>query len=227
MTGLDLKEARTKLGWTQEQAAGALGLTQAYLSMVELERRSVSPRVLQRARDVFDLPPAGLPLDAETCHPIDADVFKSELGALGYPGFNYLRGKPTKNPALLLFEALGQAELDTRVVEALPWLASKYELRWDWLVPQAKKCDLQNRLGFVVTVAKDLAARHHESSRANKLAEAQLTLERGRLAREDTLCHESMTNAERRWLQQNRSDQARHWNLLTDLELDNLPYAAT
>jgi transcriptional regulator with XRE-family HTH domain len=226
MTGLDLKEARTKLGWTQEQAAGALGLTQAYLSMVELERRSVSPRVLQRARDVFDLPPAGLPLDAETCHPIDADVFKSELGALGYPGFNYLRGKPTKNPALLLFEALGQAELDTRVVEALPWLASKYELRWDWLVPQAKKCDLQNRLGFVVTVAKDLAARHHESSRANKLAEAQLTLERGRLAREDTLCHESMTNAERRWLQQNRSDQARHWNLLTDLELDNLPYAA-
>ena len=56
MTGFDLKEARTKLGWTQEQAAAALGLTQAYLSMVELERRRVSPRVLQRARDVFDLP---------------------------------------------------------------------------------------------------------------------------------------------------------------------------
>jgi hypothetical protein len=35
-----------------------------------------------------------------------------------------------------------------------------------------------------------------------------------------------MTNAERRWLQQNRPEQARHWNLLTDLELDNLPYAA-
>ena len=226
MTGFDLKEARTKLGWTQEQAASALGLTQAYLSMVEVGHRRVSARVLQRAWEVFDLPPAGLPLDAETSHSMNADEFKSELGALGYPGFSYLRGKPTKNPALLLFEALGQAELDTRVVEALPWLASKYELKWDWLVPQAKKCDLQNRLGFVVTVAKDLAARHQESSRANKLAEAQATLERGRLAREDTLCHESMTNAERRWLQQDRPEQARHWNLLTDLELDNLPYAA-
>ena len=124
---------------------------------------------------------------------MNADEFKSELGALGYPGFSYLRGKPTKNPALLLFEALGQAQLDTRVVEALPWLASKYELKWDWVVLQAKKCDLQNRLGFVVTVAKDLAARHQKSSRANKLAEAQATLERGRLVREDTLCHEFMT----------------------------------
>jgi transcriptional regulator with XRE-family HTH domain len=226
MTGFDLKEARTKLGWTQEQAAAALGLTQAYLSMVELERRRVSPRVLQRARDVFDLPPAGLPLDAEASLSMHADEFKSELGALGYPGFSYLRGKPTKNPAHLLFEVLRQAEVDTRVVEALPWLASKYELKWDWLVPQAKKCDLQNRLGFVLTVAKDLEARHQESPRAKKLAEAQAALERGRLVREDTLCHESMTDAERRWLQQNRPEQARHWNLLTDLELDNLPYAA-
>jgi transcriptional regulator with XRE-family HTH domain len=225
MTGFDLKEARTKLGWTQEQAAGALGLTQAYLSMVELERRRVSPRVLQRAWDVFDLSPAGLPLDAETSHSMNAEEFKSELGALGYPGFSYLRGKPTKNPALLLFEALGQAELDARVVEALPWLASNYELKWDWLVPQTKKCDRQNRLGFVVTLAKDLAARHQESSRVNKLAEAQAALEQGRLAKEDTLCHESMTNAERRWLQQNRPEQARHWNLLTDLQLDNLAYA--
>jgi transcriptional regulator with XRE-family HTH domain len=226
MTGLDLKEARRKLGWTQEQAAAALGLTQAYLSMVELERRRVSPRVLQRARDVFDLPPAWLPLDAVASYSMNADEFKAELGALGYPGFSYLGGKPTRNPALLLFEALRQAEVDTRVVESLPWLASKYELKWDWLVPQSKKCDLQNRLGFVVTVAKDLAGRRQESSRAKKLAEAQASLERGRLVREDTLCHESMTNAERRWLQQTRPEQARHWNLLTDLELDNLPYAA-
>ena len=56
MTGFDLKEARTKLGWTQEQAAGALGLTQAYLSMVELGRRRVSARVLRRAREVLISP---------------------------------------------------------------------------------------------------------------------------------------------------------------------------
>ncbi|PYU12152.1 MAG: transcriptional regulator, partial [Acidobacteria bacterium] len=35
MNGRELKEARLHRGWTQQQAAGKLGVTQAYLSMLE------------------------------------------------------------------------------------------------------------------------------------------------------------------------------------------------
>ena len=49
-------------------------------------------------------------------------------------------------------------------------------------------------------------------------------LERSRLAREDTLSNESMTQAERKWLRQNRPSKARHWNLLTDLDVRHLDY---
>ena len=37
------------------------------------------------------------------------------------------------------------------------------------------------------------------------------------LAREDTLCNENMTNAERRWLAEYRPDHAKRWNVLTNL----------
>jgi acetyl esterase/lipase len=36
----------------------------------------------------------------------------------------------------------------------------------------------------------------------------------------------SMTNVERRWLREHRSPHAAHWNLLTDLRREHLPYAA-
>ncbi len=226
VTGRDLKEARLKTGLTQAQAADALGVTQAYLSMLERGRREVSAGLLMRARQLMELRPTSLPLEAEPATQVDSNEFKAELGALGYPGFRYLVGKPAKNPAQLVFEALGQSDLDARVVEALPWLAANYELDWKWLVPQAKKHDRQNRLGFLVELAKELATKRQDDLRADKLAETQEELERGRLVREDTLCHESMTNAERRWLRQNRPESATHWNLLTDLQLDNLSYVA-
>jgi len=50
-------------------------------------------------------------------------------------------------------------------------------------------------------------------------------LERSRLVREDTLCQESMTQAEQRWLRDRRSAQAQHWNLLTGLLPEHLRYA--
>jgi hypothetical protein len=57
------------------------------------------------------------------------------------------------------------------------------------------------------------------------LSAVEVKLERSRLAREDTLCRESMPDAERRWLTSNRSPLARHWNLLTGLTVDQLSYA--
>ncbi len=43
-------------------------------------------------------------------------------------------------------------------MEALVWVAVTYaDLDWDWVVRQAKVGDLQNRLGFLVTLARQLA----------------------------------------------------------------------
>ncbi len=175
---------------------------------------------------VFDFPPTALPLETEQMSSLGESELKSDLGALGYPGFSYLRGKPTRNPAQLLFFALDQPDLDTRVVEALPWLTCTYvEMNWDWLVSNAKLHDRQNRLGFVVTLAGELAQKTGDSACSRKLTDSRALLERSRLVREDTLCHNSMTKAERKWLRLNRPPEARHWNLLTDLDVRHLAYA--
>lgn len=226
MTGADLKDARRKAKWTQAQAASKLGLTQAYLSMVEGGHRPVTATLAEQALRVFDLPPTALPLESETQPSLNESELQANLGALGYPGYSYLRGKPTHNPAQLLFNALDQPDLDVRVVEALPWLTYTYaDIDWDWLVKNAKLHDRQNRLGYVVTLASHLGKKAADPSRLEKLTGYQSLLERSRLVHEDTLCHDSMTQAERKWLRENRPTAAKHWNLLTDLDVRNLAYA--
>jgi hypothetical protein len=118
-------------------------------------------------------------------------------------------------------------ELEARVGEALPWVVWQYpDLDWTWLVAQAKLHDLQNRLGFVVGLAREVAKRKGPTATADALGEVEQRLEQSRLAREDTLCRESMTLAERRWLRERRSGQAELWNLLTGLIPDHLSYGA-
>ena len=51
-------------------------------------------------------------------------------------------------------------------------------------------------------------------------------LEEARLAREGTLCRDSMPESERTWLRANRPEAAIHWSLLTSLTAGQLPYAA-
>ena len=100
------------------------------------------------------------------------------------------------------------------------------DLDWDWLLDRVKVGDLQNRLGFVVSLARQVAERRGDDPAAAALAAVQQRLERSRLVRQDTFCRESMLPAERRWLATARSDDAAHWNLLSDLSADRLPYAA-
>jgi transcriptional regulator with XRE-family HTH domain len=223
VTGEALKMGREEANLTQEEAASKLGLTQAYLSMLERGRRPVTPDLAAQAMKVFHLPPTALPLEADRSSTLDESAFKSELGALGYPGFSYLRSKSHYNPARLLFLALDQDNLDRRVVEALPWLICMYpEMAWEWLTRNAKLNDRQNRLGFVVALAVELATKTGDDQRARKLAGYKSLLKRSRLVREDTLCHDSMTRTERRWLRHNRPPEARYWNLLTDLRAEHL-----
>src|ERR1035441_2862700 len=95
---------------------------------------------------------------------------------------------------------------------------------WDWLVGNARLNDRQTRLGFVVALAEKLASKAGDDTRARILARHRSLMERSRLVREDTLCHDSITQAERKWLQKNRPPEAKHWNQLTDLDVKHLTY---
>jgi transcriptional regulator with XRE-family HTH domain len=227
MDGRALKEARQSLNWTQKNTAKALGVTQAYLSMLETGSRAVSKRLGRKALKVLNLPPTALPLQACVPASLGKRDFGGELAALGYPGFAYLKTKARRNPAGVLLEALDQSDLDTRVAEGLPWLALTYvDMDWDWLVRNAKLQDRQNRLGFTVSLATELAEGRGENEKAQKLRGHLGYLEKARLAGEDTFCHDSMTQAERAWLRDHRPSVAAHWNLLTDMESRNLTYAS-
>jgi transcriptional regulator with XRE-family HTH domain len=225
MTGEALKTGREAANLTQQEAASKLGLTQAYLSMLERGRRPVTAELAAQAMKVLKLSPTALPLESNRPSSLDESAFKAELSALGYPGFSYLRGMSHYNPARLLFLALDQDDLDRRVVEALPWLAYTCpKMDWEWLTRNAKLHDRQNRLGFVVDLAEKFADNTGDASRKRSLSQTKAVIERSRLAKEDTLSNESMTQAERKWLRQNRPSKARHWNLLTDLDVRHLAY---
>lgn len=232
MNGQQLKEARLRRRWTQRQAARKLGVTQAYFSMLERGRRVLPYSLTRKAVEVLQAPPTALPLRvAALGTPLGSekgsDKLRAQLAGLGYPGFAHLRGRGRHNPAQVLLHALNESDLDSRVVEGLPWLVLRYtDMDWDWLVQNAKVSDRQNRLGFVATLALQLAANSDEPQRSRKLAEYVGVLDRSRLVREDTLCHDSLTKAEREWLRANRPPEARHWNLLTDMKAENLPHAS-
>lgn len=225
MTGADLKTARVASDWSQMEAAQRLGVTQAYLSMVERGSRPVSDDLAKVALRVFVMPATARPLQVLATISPTEEFFKSALGKLGYPGFAYLKRQVLLNPAQLLLLALDANELDARVTEGLPWLPLQFpDMDWDWLTTEAKLRDRQNRLGFVTELAREAARVRKDAQTAKVLAVRVGALERSRLVMEDTLCKESMSQAERKWLRTNRTRSAVHWNLLTDLKVEDLSH---
>jgi hypothetical protein len=90
---------------------------------------------------------------------------------------------PRERQLQLLFYALNQSDLDTRVVEALPWLTFTYvNMDWNWLLANAKVHDSQNRLGFVVELAGRLANKAGDISLVKELAEYRSSLLRSQVA---------------------------------------------
>lgn len=222
-----LREARERKGWTQIQAARHLGISQTYLSLLENGQRALSKPLTRKAQHHFDVPANALPVEASQRASRAPQQLATALAALGYPGFTHVKGGRRVNPAQLLLNALQTPDLEPRLAEALPWVAWHYaDLNWSWLLAQAKLHDLQNRLGFVVALARQVAERHAQHDKASALASVEAQLERSRLVREDTLCRESMTQTERQWLRQERPTDALHWNLLTGLVAEHLSYAA-
>lgn len=221
-----LLTARQKKGWTQADAAARLGVSQGYWSLLETGRRAVPARLLPALKRHLPVPATAAPLRADALRE-DATALARAVAVLGYPGFAHLKRGSLVNPAVVLLAALRMPDLDTRVVEALPWVAWQHpQLDWRWLVRRAKVDDLQNRLGFVVALAREVAASAGDTLAADALTPVLQTLDGSRLLKDDTLCRSSMATAERHYLASARSPLAQHWNVLSDLLAHRLPYAA-
>ena len=231
MLGPNLKKSRRLAGWTQDRLAARLGVTQAYLSLMECGHRRVPDHVARAATRVLQLPASDLPLPATSTFdaPATEHWVEQALARLEYPGFAYRRKPGAKrNPVELLLRALAYDDLDPRLVEALPWLLLRFEgFHFETLAGLAKVQDLQNRLGFTVSLARQVAEHTpHWSSRVQELRCLEELLERSRLAREDTYGRVETGERMRKWLRDQRSKAAEHWNLLTDLRMEQLPYAS-
>lgn len=228
MTGAQLKQARRQKGWTQEEAAGRLKISQTYLSLVEKGKRPLTEKMIERAVRVFSFPPSELPVkrDLASPEPLGDEQASAALAALGYPGFSHLKGARLKNPAEVLISVLSAGGLDARIVEALPWVVMNVsERNWKQVVAAAKIGDLQNLLGFVTSLARRVAEKRGERERAAVLKKREEALARSRLLKEDAFRSESLTETEKRWLRQNRTPEAQFWNVLSDLKAEHLSYA--
>jgi transcriptional regulator with XRE-family HTH domain len=206
----DVLRWRKRNGLTQVGAASLLGVSQAYLSLLEKGARPLTAELRNRMKTS-----AGMDRRASS-----DDLFRAQLSALGYPGFAHITKARTRTrPDNLLMRVLAQPDADARVVEALPWVVATFKSQFDFgaMVRQAKLQNLQNRLGFVLQVS---AVDTHEGRMAVR------ELERARLLLEDTLCWDSMPAATREWMRANRAPLAEYWNVLTRLRAEDVHNAA-
>src|SRR5438128_5437606 len=230
MSSMDLKTGRLAKGLSQVEAAGRLKVSQSYLAMLEGGVRRLTPELARRAMRVYDLAPTALPPSElnVASNQTASQTLAGDLAALGYPGLAYLRPRnwKPKNPGEVLLSALAREDLESRLVEALPWLVLTFwPLDHDWLVREAKLRDLQNRLGLVVTLARRLAERAGDQPRARALEEFEAALHRGRLACEVTVCQPTRPGEKRQCKDEHRSPEAKRWNILSDWTADALRFA--
>lgn len=225
MNGQSLQNARKKLGLTQVEAAKKLAISQAYLSLFEKGKRPLTKSLANKAVHLLKMSPTLLPLEKElkNLRPTTNERFVKELAALKYPGYTHIKPSRAKNPVEVLISALSADNLEARLVEALPWILLQFpDLEWKNLVDAAKLNDLQNRLGFLTSLACKIAEKSGDKEKATELKRRLEELEKSRLVKEDTLCHQNMTEAEKRWIRQNRSAEATYWNIISDLSVDYL-----
>jgi hypothetical protein len=112
-----------------------------------------------------------------------------------------LRQKSLPGPLVPL--PAGPAEV---ILRANPWLGS--DLPFQYRPNPEPRARVAEASGLLQTT--------------KQLKEWEAVLERARLLHEDTLCHDSLTEAERTWLRLNRSKEAEYWDLLTDLSPEHL-----
>src|SRR5437762_5488254 len=90
-------------------------------SMVEHEVSSKPCRraFIVAAKDTEDREKIPMNRDVQS---LENDRLAFDLAALGYPGFSYLTACSKRDPTEFVLAALQVVNLDSRVVEALPWV---------------------------------------------------------------------------------------------------------
>lgn len=227
MTGEQLLKARVSRNWEQQETADKLKVSQPYLSLIEAGKRPIPEKIARRAVRLFKLPPTALPVKNFIKAPCSKteELLASQLAALGYPGFSHLKKTEKVNPAVVLISTLQKDDIDSRIVEALPWLIYNFsEMNWMHIINSAKLDDAQNRLGFLISLALDLALNSNDETRTRLFKELLLNLERSKLVYEDSFRRSSLTEPEKKWLKKNRPRPARHWRVLSNLSADHLVY---
>lgn len=229
--------------------AQALKVSQAYISQLERGGRPISRKLAARLARLPDLPPAVVPPGHAELDQADAD-FAADLSRLGYPHLlqppdNSRDGTlPTagasprgargtrlpRNPAAVVVAVLSRAQVAPTIMAAMPWVLMTFsDVDRAWLVDQARRRNLQNRLGFLVDLALELLRARLPSEQDDaaqsieRLDALRADLEVSRLANPDTLAR-VLTSAERQFFEEHRSAAARHWNLLTGMTVAQLPY---
>lgn len=229
MQPTELKKARVRAGLTQAQLARQLGTTQAYVSLLERGFRRPSMSLARRAVTVLNLPLTDLPLPTNQGNVSGnlGDWATHGLARLGYPGYSYLDpAKVLASPSEVLLRVLTAECPAPRLLEAMPWLLLHYHGFENNLVKAAWEQSVQNRLGFVVSLAKSVAQQNpNYSNRVQELERLEADLEYYRLAREDDLGETPKSERARSWARNQRTQMAVHWNVLTRLSPQHLSYA--
>jgi transcriptional regulator with XRE-family HTH domain len=228
MNGEVLLNERLSRNWEQSEVATKLNVSQPYLSLLETGKRPVTKTIARRAISVFKLPPSVLPFEdsAEISQTkANENTLSSNIAALNYPKFSHLKKSVKVNPAQVLITALKLDDLDSRIVEALPWLIYRFaDMNWETIFLHAKMHDAQNRLGFLLSLAYHLAVNKGDTEKQKILKELISDLEKSRLVREDSFRRNSLTETEKNWLKTNRSKEARYWKVLSNLAVEHLDY---
>lgn len=219
-----IRAYRESLGLSQVVLAKALGVTQAYVSQLEAGLRPVTRQLAARLAalpETQKLSPTVFPVDGGALDAVDADL-AADLAALGYPGFETRARHAPRNPAAVILSIIRRRHVAPAVMAAVPWVLLRFgDLDTAWLVAQARLNNLQNRLGFLTDLALAIArprvaSGRFEESHLERLESLRADLEDSRLVKEDTLARD-LSPSERQFFADNRSDLARHWNLLTGL----------
>jgi hypothetical protein len=124
-----------------------------------------------------------------------------------------------------LLTALAQKNLDPQVAEALPRVALQYAKPHPWLVENSRRFNLQNHVGFVVSLAKRVAEIRGDGARSTELTQLENLIEESRLAKEGVFYRAPRTENEKEWLRKNRTEDAAPWNMLSDMRPEHLPCA--
>ena len=227
MNGEQILKGRTSRNWEQLETAARLKVSQPYLSLIETGKRPVTEILARRAIRLFKLPPTALPLQdvSELTTSKSEKSLASQLAGIGYPKFAHLTKTKKVNPAIILISALKVDDLESRIVEALPWLIYRFsDMDWSKVIKTVKISDSQNRLGFLLSLVFDKAKKANDQDKRNLLKELLSSLERSKLYQEDSFQRQKLTESEKIWLKKNRLKNAKIWRVLSNLTAEHLTF---